>query len=151
MSTVQGINLRTERSGSLAAKIGRFFSQRSEGRGLVLLILVSVMTLIFEPGVFSAWPTTLSRIALIGLVALGLTVVILMGELDLSVASTLALCGVIAASFSNLWIGIVVALAVGVVIGLVNAFFVVTVGLNSFIATLGMLFFLRGAAFVWCF
>jgi len=91
---------------------------------------------------------TVGRVALIGLVALGLTVVILMGELDLSVASTLAVTGVVMASVDNLGLGIVAALAVGLLIGAVNAFFVVVVGINSFIATLGMLFFLRGAAFV---
>ena len=80
--------------------------------------------------------------------ALGLTAVILMGELDLSVASTLAVSGVVMASVPNIWLGIAAALAVGLVIGAVNAFFVVKVGINSFIATLGMLFVLRGLAFV---
>jgi ribose transport system permease protein len=77
-----------------------------------------------------------------------LTAVILMGELDLSIASILAVSGVVMASFDNLVLGIAVALAIGLVIGAVNAFFVVVVGINSFIATLGMLFFLRGMAFV---
>ena len=71
-----------------------------------------------------------------------------MGELDLSVASTLAVCGVVMASIDNLVLGIIVALIVGLVIGAINAFFVVIVGINSFITTLGMLFFLRGLAFV---
>ena len=71
-----------------------------------------------------------------------------MGELDLSIASILAVSGVVMASFDNVALGIVVALAIGLVIGAVNAFFVVVVGINSFIATLGMLFFLRGLAFV---
>jgi ribose transport system permease protein len=52
------------------------------------------------------------------------------------------------ASIENLTVGIIAALVVGLLIGVVNAFFVVVVGINSFIATLGMLFFLRGAAFV---
>jgi len=98
--------------------------------------------------VFTAYPVTLGRIALVGLVALGLTAVILMGELDLSVASTLAVSGVIMALIPNLWLGITVALGVGLVIGVVNAFFVAVVGINSFIATLGTLFSLRGLAFV---
>ena len=71
-----------------------------------------------------------------------------MGELDLAVASTLAFSGVVMASVDNLALGILAALAAGLVIGIINAFFVVVVGINSFIATLGMLFFLRGAAFV---
>jgi len=90
----------------------------------------------------------LGRIALIGIVALGLTAVILMGELDLSVASTLALSGVVMALIPDIWVGILAALATGLVVGLINAFFVAVVGINSFIATLGSLFALRGIAFV---
>jgi ribose/xylose/arabinose/galactoside ABC-type transport system permease subunit len=55
---------------------------------------------------------------------------------------------VIFASIDNLVLGILAALTAGLIIGVVNAFFVVVIGINSFIATLGMLFFLRGAAFV---
>ncbi len=124
------------------------FARRTEGRALILLVVVSVIALIMEPIVFTSYPVTLGRVALIGLVALGLTAVILMGELDLAVASTLALSGVVMASFDNLALGILAALAVGLLVGVVNAFFVIIVGINSFIATLGMLFFLRGAAFV---
>jgi ribose transport system permease protein len=71
-----------------------------------------------------------------------------MGELDLSVASTLAVSGVVVALIPDVRLGILAALAVGILIGVVNAFFVAIVGINSFIATLGMLFALRGLAFV---
>jgi ribose/xylose/arabinose/galactoside ABC-type transport system permease subunit len=129
-------------------RIRTTLARRTEGRALALLLVVSLITWIQEPVAFTSGSVTLGRIALIGLVALGLTVVILMGELDLSVASTLAVCGVVMASIDNLALGILAALAAGLLIGAVNAFFVVVVGLNSFIATLGMLFFLRGLAFV---
>lgn len=146
----------TERQGiQLGAEQGDFFSRlrvtlarRTEGRALALLALVAIATWFTEPVVFTSYAVTLGRIALIGLVALGLTAVILMGELDLSVASTLAVTGVVMASIDNLAAGIIAALVVGLIIGAINAFFVVVVGINSFIATLGMLFFLRGAAFV---
>lgn len=126
----------------------KVLARRTEGRAVALLVIVSVVTLVMEPIVFTSYQVTLGRLALIGLVALGLTAVILMGELDLAVASTLAFSGVVMASIDNLALGILAALAAGLVIGMVNAFFVVVVGINSFIATLGMLFFLRGAAFV---
>lgn len=135
-------------STSFMANARTILRRRTEGRALTLLIIVSIVTAILEPVAFTAYQVTLGRIALVGLVALGLTAVILMGELDLAVASTLAVSGVVMASFDHLWTGIIAALVVGLVIGAVNAFFVVNVGINSFIATLGMLFFLRGAAFV---
>lgn len=122
--------------------------RRTEGRALALFVVVATVTWIVEPVAFTSWQVTLGRVALVGLVALGLTVVILMGELDLSIASTLAVCGVVMASVDDLALGVLAALVVGLAIGAANAFFVVVIGINSFIATLGMLFFLRGLAFV---
>jgi len=113
-----------------------------------LLTVILIGVAFFEPLVFTAYQVSLGRIALIGIVALGLTAVILMGELDLSVASTLALSGVVMALIPDIWVGILAALATGLVVGLINAFFVAVVGINSFIATLGSLFALRGIAFV---
>ncbi len=132
----------------LVSRLRTVLARRTEGRALALLVVVAIGTIIFEPVAFTSYEVTLGRIALIGLVALGLTAVILMGELDLSVASTLALTGVVMASIDNLVLGILAALVVGLLIGAANAFFVVVVGINSFIATLGMLFFLRGLGFV---
>ncbi len=132
----------------LISRMRTVLARRTEGRALALLVVVAIGTIIFEPVAFTSYQVTLGRIALIGLVALGLTAVILMGELDLSVASTLALTGVVMASIDNLVLGVLAALIVGLLIGIANAFFVVVVGINSFIATLGMLFFLRGLGFV---
>lgn len=147
MTETQGIALDDTRGG-LVGRLRTILARRTEGRALVLLLIVVTVTAVMEPVAFTSYPVTLGRIALVGLVALGLTAVILMGELDLAVASTLAVAGVVMASIDNLALGITAALVAGLVIGAVNAFFVVVVGINSFIATLGMLFFLRGAAFV---
>ena len=143
--TAPGLDLATSEGMSRWRKV---LVRRTEGRAVALLIIVSSVAFVVEPVVFTSYEVTLGRLALIGLVALGLTAVILMGELDLAVASTLAFSGVVMASIDNLALGILAALLAGLVIGIVNAFFVVVVGINSFIATLGMLFFLRGAAFV---
>ena len=146
------LQLGGEADESLLGRAKTLLARRSEGRALALLAVVVIVTIFVEPTTFTSYEVTLGRTAQIGLVALGLTAVILMGELDLAVASTLAVSGVIMASIDSrtesLALGILVALAVGLLIGVINAFFVVQVGINSFIATLGMLFFLRGLAFV---
>ena len=133
---------------SFLGRVQTTLARRTEGRGVALLVVILVAVALFEPLVFTAYPVTLGRIALIGIVALGLTAVILMGELDLSVASTLALSGVVMALIPDLWLGILAGLATGLVVGVINAFFVAVIGINSFIATLGSLFALRGLAFV---
>jgi len=147
MNQASGMALGARRA-VLLGQLRTTLARRTEGRALALLVCVAIWAWIEDDTVFTAYEVTLGRIALIGLVALGLTAVILMGELDLSVASTLAVAGVVMASIDNLLLGIIAALVVGLVIGATNAFFVVIVGINSFIATLGMLFFLRGLAFV---
>lgn len=147
VSPQKTIELGTSRTG-VVERITAVLARRTEGRGLALLTLVVITAALLEPVVFTSYQVTLGRVALIGLVALGLTAVILMGELDLSVASTLAVSGVVMASIPDIGLGIIAALATGLIIGAINAFFVVVVGINSFIATLGMLFALRGLAFV---
>jgi ribose transport system permease protein len=142
------LQLGTQGDTDLLSRARTLLARRTEGRALGLLLVVVVVTLFVEPTTFTSYEVTLGRTAQVGLVALGLTAVILMGELDLAVASTLAVSGVIMASFDSLAVGILAALVTGLVIGVVNAFFVVQVGINSFIATLGMLFFLRGLGFV---
>jgi ribose transport system permease protein len=148
MSTTHGISFGGAPVSTRTDRLRRTLGRRTEGRAVALLAVVLVVALVMEPLVFSAYPVTLSRVALVGLVALGLTVVILMGELDLSVASTVVLAGVVMAQTDNIALGLLLALGTGVVVGLVNAFFVVKVGINSFIATLGMLFVLKGLAIV---
>ena len=133
---------------SFIGRVRSTLARRTEGRGVALLAVILIGVSLFEPLVFTAYQVSLGRIALIGIVALGLTAVILMGELDLSVASTLALSGVVMALVPDIWMGILAALATGLIVGVINAFFVAVVGINSFIATLGSLFALRGLAFV---
>ena len=133
---------------SFIGRVRSTLARRTEGRGVALLAVILIGVALFEPLVFTAYQVSLGRIALIGIVALGLTAVILMGELDLSVASTLALSGVVMALVPDIWMGILAALAPGLIVGAINAFFVAVVGINSFIATLGSLFALRGLAFV---
>jgi ribose transport system permease protein len=91
-------------------------------------------------------------IAIIGIVAAGETVVIISGGFDLSVGSTMAAAGMIAAYLVNHGSGIVVgfaaALVAGIVIGLVNGALVSYVRINPLIATLGMLSVVRGLGFV---
>jgi len=146
--TTQTFKFGEGRELTTSERIRNALGRRTEWRGVMLLLVVVAVTLALEPLVFSAYEVTLSRIALVGLVALGLTAVILMGELDLSVASTAVLAGVVLAKAPNLTTGVVAALATGLVVGVINAFFVVKVKINSFIATLGMLFVLKGLAIV---
>lgn len=87
----------------------------------------------------------------IGIIAVFSTLLMVSGGLDLSVASTAALCGVVVGALQvslGLWPAVLIALVVGAGVGLVNGVLVTYVGINSLITTLGMLSIARGLAFV---
>jgi ribose/xylose/arabinose/galactoside ABC-type transport system permease subunit len=86
----------------------------------------------------------------LSIVALGLTLVIISGELDLSIGAVYALAPIV---LSVLWIShdlsfyvaFVIALASGLVVGLINSFFSVVTKIPSFVVTLGMFSLVSGA------
>jgi ribose/xylose/arabinose/galactoside ABC-type transport system permease subunit len=82
------------------------------------------------------------QVAVLTILALGMTLVILTEGVDLSLGPVLGLCGVCAAlvavSGRGLAIAIPVALLVGAACGLVNGLLIAAAGLPSFIVTLGM-------------
>jgi ribose transport system permease protein len=87
------------------------------------------------------------------LIALGQTLVILTGGIDLSVGSIIALSAMTAAVTvkdhpERLWLSVLVALLVGLAAGAVNGFLVAKVNVPPFIATLGMLAMASGLAYV---
>ncbi|MCD7745733.1 MAG: ABC transporter permease [Lachnospiraceae bacterium] len=81
-----------------------------------------------------------------GFLALGMTFVILLGQIDLSVGSVLALSGVVMAMFGNEnpLLGILLGLAVGLACGFVNGLMVAKMKISSWVATLAMMLGIRG-------
>jgi rhamnose transport system permease protein len=88
----------------------------------------------------------------IGLLAFGLTFVVVAGEIDISIASTLAVSVVSFAQLydagANVWLAAVAGLAVATVLGLVNGALVGLLNLPSLAITLGTLAAYQGLAFV---
>lgn len=95
----------------------------------------------------------LTQSAFIGLLAIGMTLVILNGEIDLSVGAVLALSCALAIGLQNDgWpaaAAIAAALAAGTALGFLNGGIVVASGMHSFIVTLGALIGVRGLVFLY--
>ncbi len=88
--------------------------------------------------------TILIAAAPFALIALGQTLVILTGGIDLSVGSIIAMSAMAAAAVAKanpgqVWMTLLTALVVGLVAGAINGFFVSVISVPPFIATLGML------------
>jgi inositol transport system permease protein len=84
------------------------------------------------------------------LIAYGEMILIIAGQIDLSVGAVLALAGVLSVSSykstHNLLLSILVAVGVGIVCNVISAFFVAQFGVAAFISTLGMQEVARGIA-----
>jgi ribose/xylose/arabinose/galactoside ABC-type transport system permease subunit len=95
----------------------------------------------------------LEQSSVVGILAAGFTIVVIVGEIDLSITSVQALAGTVAAVLivsDNIPVvpGILLVLGVGCLAGLANAYMVVCPKIPSFIATLAMLGIAQGLAFV---
>lgn len=92
----------------------------------------------------------LMQVSIIGIVALGMTVVMLSGGIDLSVGSVLVFVGVISVLAMNatgsIFVAILTALVVGSFAGFLNGLMVAKGRIASFIATLGMMAAARSIA-----
>lgn len=86
--------------------------------------------------------------SMIVVMAVAMTFVISVGELDLSVGSTAALAALVSAltmqSGYGLAAGIMAGIFSGLLVGMINGFFVTVVNIPSFLVTLGMMQFIRG-------
>ncbi len=125
--------------------------RRPETRIAMVFVFVILILSFVAPGFSGSADLTLGRTAADGLAALGMTAVIVQGELDLSVGSILALAGVLTIGLEphGLLIAVPIALVAGIAIGLVNGFLVTRGGISSFIATLGTMIAVRGLVFTY--
>ncbi len=93
----------------------------------------------------------IQAVTVTGIAAIGATLIIVSGHLDLSVGSTLGfsgLVGVLAMQGTIPALGIAVGIGVGALVGVVNGLLVTYGRVNAFIATLGMLSVVRGLALI---
>ena len=98
----------------------------------------------------SNWLNITQQVSILGVVAFMMTIVMVMGDFDLSVGTMASLAGIVAALLFQrefpLWQAVLVALLVGMAGGLLNGLLVSFVGISPFVATLGMLTVFGGVA-----
>lgn len=97
--------------------------------------------------------TLANRIPTLAVVAAGMTLVLIIGAIDLSVGSVLGLCGAVLGVCMvswewSLWSAALLAIGVGATAGFVNGVISVRLGIPSFIVTLGMLEIARGLSYL---
>jgi erythritol transport system permease protein len=133
-----------------------------EGRAFFALIVIVAVFSFLSPHYFTPanFLIMASHVAIYGLLAIGMLLVVLNGGIDLSVGSILGLSGCIAGFlmqgatlhafgvilYPPVWVVVVLTCALGAFTGLVNGVLIAWFKVPAFVATLGVLYVARGVA-----
>ncbi len=138
----------------------RLFQRRETGVFFALVVLVVYMSMqspyfLGQENIFNV----LRNMSSITVMAIGMTMIIVTGGIDLSIGSTLGITSMLAARMMlpaadvfltghSPWLAIPAALILGALIGLVNGLIITKLNVNPFITTLGMLSIGRGLTYL---
>jgi erythritol transport system permease protein len=133
-----------------------------EGRAFFALIAIIVVFSFLSPNYFTLgnFLTMATHVAIFGILAVGMLLVVLNGGIDLSVGSTLGLSGCVAGFlmqgvtltmfgvvlFPPVWVVAVLACMLGAFVGAVNGVLIARFKVPAFVASLGVMYVARGAA-----
>ncbi|MBC7814661.1 MAG: ABC transporter permease [Burkholderiales bacterium] len=151
MATTPVVSRPTERS-STPRRVISFLGEN----GFIVIFILWALYLALNTQNFATTNnlfTVLRQASIIGIVAIGAHFIILLGDIDLSLAANLTLSGVVmAALMVNQSIAplgaALIALGLGAAVGLINGFIITRLKINAIITTLGMMGILEGAAFI---
>lgn len=122
---------------------------------LMVLALMSLLLCVLLPNTFATFGNFQAMIvaqAVLLFLALAVTVPLRIGAFDLSVAANMIFTACLIAVLTtehgwNTWAAVLVGLIASTLIGLINAYVIVTLGVNAFIVTLGVMTALQGLGF----
>jgi simple sugar transport system permease protein len=125
---------------------------RPEVGALVAAVIIFIFFLVLAPSFRSteSFFTVLYQSSIIGIVAVGVGLLMIGGEFDLSAGVIVYTAGLANSMFCwyfgiNLWVGAFISLALCLLIGFLNGYLVMRTGIPSFLITLGTFFVLQGA------
>jgi D-xylose transport system permease protein len=153
IATVDPTKSLTRRS-LVPSRAGQFFSGRVLSMLLVFIVLCGFFhfasnEIFFQPRNLSL---LLRQASIVAVVSAGVSILMVMGEIDLSIGSAVFLSSVLAASLQvtyglGTWPTVIITILAGIVMGGVQGLLVVGVGIPSFIVTLAGLLAFRGIGF----
>lgn len=133
-----------------------------EGRAFFALIIIIAVFSFLSPNYFTVGNFLImaSHVAIYGILAVGMLLVILNGGIDLSVGSILALSGVLAGAmmqgielqafgvilYPPVWAVVILTCVVGALVGALNGVLIAWFKVPAFVATLGVMYVARGVA-----
>lgn len=156
---MQELSTTTDRAAERHSFLSRLQLRAGKRATEISLVLMLVLLIVFFASQTPHFLTGANifnlaqTLAPVGIVAVGMTLVLISGGIDISVGSTAALAGVV---ISYLWtvlgvpllLSVLAGLASGLLVGWINGFLVTRINISPLITTLGMFSIIRGAAFV---
>ncbi|MEM8587902.1 MAG: ABC transporter permease [Pseudomonadota bacterium] len=142
-------------SSALRTPLWRRLAARNEaGLAIALVVIIAFFSVSSEYFLSPINITNVLGQASLAMIAgVGVAMVFISGEVDISIGSILAAAAIPMIEIMNLTgsmeLGILAALALGLAIGAINGFLSAYAGINSLIVTLGTLFVLRGAVYLY--
>lgn len=110
-----------------------------------ILIVMIIIASIVSPYFLNVYnlQSVLRDLAFIGMIGIAQSLLLLVGELDLSVGKIACLCGILSGMMMvhagiNPWLSLLVGLILGLVFGFINGIIITRLRLNSMVATIGM-------------
>ena len=127
---------------------------RKYGTILIFIGIVVLASLLSDAFLTVANLTNVLRqVVVVSLLACGVTFIIILGQIDVSLGAVVALTGTLAASVmsmtGSITLAVLAGIAIGILIGFVNGFVVTYFGIPSFITTLAMTTVARGAVLLY--
>ena len=136
-------------------RLFKVYLDKPELAGVVLLVVLTAVFEVSSHGVFLSYENMRGVLGLLpemGLVAIGVTILMIAGEFDISVGSVFALAPMVMAVLLNRAVPFAAAVICGLgaagLVGFINGFITLRFAIPSFITTLGMLFVARSATVV---
>ncbi|WP_406871736.1 ABC transporter permease [Aminobacter sp. P9b] len=144
--------MKTESQGA-GWNLARLGSMREAG--LIVIILALCIAMSFASPHFLTWGNfraMLMSFSIEGIVVVGMTILLIVGGIDLSVGSVVAFSMVVSGALFlaglDPWTASLIGIAVSALIGAVMGFFVTVVGLNHFITSLAAMVIVRGLCLI---
>lgn len=120
-------------------------------------IIVTILAIVYFSVSIEHWFTfgnvtnIFRSVSIVCLIALAMTMSLTVDGFDLSTAATASFAAVIAAKIMIIWqlhplLAVLVPIAVGCMIGLVNSFLIIKLGISDMLATLSMMFVITGVS-----
>lgn len=153
MASLRGIETETDRNAM--KRLLKIYLDKPELAGVVLLILLSLFFQLRSNGVFLNYENLRGVFGLlpeVAMVAIGVTILMIAGEFDISVGSVFALAPMVMAVSLVAGLPFLPAVLLGLLaaaaVGFLNGFITLRFAIPSFITTLGMLFIARSVTVV---